>query len=281
MRRLPVLGVIREAYAFTFSHLGAVIGLIWLPMVIATVGDFFVTQHYGRQVSQALAAGNPGAAGPAVLVQLGFFLVRLLLYAVMYVPVAQLALGQRQSGAVAHFAFGAPEWRMFRALLGLTVLFFIGVMLLSLLAGAAGALTPQSLFAEVGGLLFLFGIIYVGVRMGYLVPAIVVAEEGPALTRAWILSAGNFWRLLGVLVGTLGPLLLLLALALLMVIYGSLDMSKPPTMQAVSAAASANLPLTMGAQFLVAPLLIALMVGASVFSWKALNQNGARADIRA
>jgi hypothetical protein len=281
VRRLPVLAVIRESYAFTFGHLGAIIGLIWLPMVIATVGDFFVTQHYGRQVSQAMAAGNPGAAGPAVLIQLGFFLVRLLLYAVMYVPVAQLALGQRQGGVVAHFAFGAREWRMFRALLGLTVLFFISVMALTVLAAGAGAVTPQSLLSEVAGLLFLFGIVYVGLRMGFLVPAIVVAEEGPALTRAWIVSAGNFWRLFAVLLGALGPLLLLLGLVLLMLIYGSLDTSKPPTMEAVSAAASANLPLTMGAQFLVAPLLIGLFAGASVFSWRALSQNGARADISA
>ncbi len=283
MRRLPVLAVIREAYAFTFGHLGAIIGLIWLPMVIATVGDFFVTQHYSRQVSQALAAGNPSAAGPAMLVQIGFFLVRLLLYAVMYVPVAQLALGQRQGGAVAHIAFGAKEWRMFRALLGLMLLFMVALVLLSLLAArpASGAVTPETLLSEVAGLLFLFGIVYVGVRMAFLVPAIVVAEDGPALSRAWILSAGNFWRLLGVVLGTLGPLALILGLALLMLIAGSLDARAPATMESVSAATAANLPMTTVAQFLVAPLFIGLMVGASVFSWKALNQNGARTDISA
>ena len=178
MRRLPVLAVIREAHAFTFTNLGAIIGLIWLPMVIATVGDFFITQHFSQQTQQVMA-GNPEAAAPAVLIQVGFFLVRLLLYAMMYVPVAQLALGQRQGGAMVHFTFGMLEWRMFRVLLGVMLLFMLAVLALSLMAapGAAAVMKPLGLLAEVAALLFLFGMIYIGVRMVFLVPAIVVADE--------------------------------------------------------------------------------------------------------
>ena len=279
MRRLPVLAVLREAYAFTFTHLGAIIGLIWLPMVLTTVGGFFVNQIYGRQVQQAMAAGAAAAAGPAVLIQLGFGLAQLAFYAVMCVPVAQLALGQRQGGAMVHFAFGLPEWRMFRALLGLLLLLLAGVLLLSLIvslpAAAAGTM-PIALLAEVGVLLFLSGLVYVGIRMAFLVPAIVVAEQGPALARAWILSAGNFWRLFAVLLGALSPLLLTLGLALLALISGSLDPRAPQTMESISAAAAANLPLTTGLQFVVAPLLIGLAVGASVFSWRELS----RTDLR-
>ena len=279
MRRLPVLAVLREAYAFTFTQLGAIIGLIWLPMVLVTVGDFFVTQNYSHQAQQALAAGGAAAAGPAVLIQFGFLLVRLALYAIVYVPVTQLALGQRQGGAMVHFAFGLPEWRMFRALLGLLLVFFVAGALISLLATlpiAGGAATPMALLAEVGVLLFFSGVIYIGVRMAFLVPAIVVAEQGPALARAWILSAGNFWRLFAVLLGALGPLLLTLGLALLALISGSLDPRAPQTMESISAAAAANLPLTTGLQFVVAPLLIGLAVGASVFSWRELS----RTDLR-
>ncbi|MBV9549744.1 MAG: hypothetical protein JO256_08750 [Alphaproteobacteria bacterium] len=274
MRPLPVLAVIRDAYSFTFTHLGAIIGLIWLPMVLATVGDFFVTLHYGGEMQQAIAAGNTAAAGPAALMQFGFFLVRLALYAMMYVPVAQLALGQRQGGAMVHFAFAAPEWRMFRALLGLVLLFLVAAVLLSLLAGrnASAALTPQMLLAEVAALLFLFGVIFIGVRMGFLVPAIVVAEEGPVLARAWLISAGSFWRLLGVILGALGPLALLVVVVAMVLIESALDPHAQQTAENLAAAASANLPLTAGLQFLVAPFLIGLSVGASVFSWKALSK---------
>src|SRR5438045_3415486 len=72
VRRLPVIATIREAYAFTFAKLGAIIGLIWLPMVIVTIGDFFVAQNYGRQMQEAMLAGNAGSAGPQALAVLLF-----------------------------------------------------------------------------------------------------------------------------------------------------------------------------------------------------------------
>ena len=34
MTKIPVLDTIRAAYRFTFTHLGAIIGLIWLPMIL-------------------------------------------------------------------------------------------------------------------------------------------------------------------------------------------------------------------------------------------------------
>ena len=206
MQPLPVLAVIREAYVFTFTHLGAIIGLIWLPMVIVTVGDFFVTQAYSQQAQQALAAGGAAAAGPAVLIQFGFLRVRLALYGMMYVPVAQLALGQRQGGAMVHFAFGLPEWRMFRALLGLMLLAFLaGGSLISLLAGLA--LSPggaaQRPAGAAGGsrhaaVLLRRDLCRRAHGLSGWPPMAWCAEEGPALARALILPRpGNFWRLLG------------------------------------------------------------------------------------
>ena len=31
---MPVVATIRDAYSFTLTHLGSVIGLIWVPMVL-------------------------------------------------------------------------------------------------------------------------------------------------------------------------------------------------------------------------------------------------------
>ena len=42
MRKIPVLRTIAEGYAFTFGHLGTIIGLIWLPMVIVAIAGYFV-----------------------------------------------------------------------------------------------------------------------------------------------------------------------------------------------------------------------------------------------
>jgi hypothetical protein len=274
VRRLPVLETIRQAYGFTFGHLGAIIGVIWLPMVIATVSGFFVTQHYSTEIQAAMAADNAAAAGPAVLAVLFYLLAKLLLTAMMYVPVAQLALGQRQGGAMFHFAFGALEWRMFRTLFGL-VLFLIPPALLlmvvgqNLLAGTVGGASPVKLLAAELVFFLLYGaLVYVLVRIGALLVPVVVAEDKPALTRGWILSAKNFWRLLGVMVGTAGPVLVVTAtieLALLQSTGG--DATAQMSMGGGQVA-----PLIAGLEFLLAPLLIGLFVSASVFSWKALSR---------
>src|ERR1700753_2392848 len=119
MTKIPVLDTIRAAYRFTFTHLGAIIGLIWLPMILATVIGFFVLQRFFSSLADAFASNNFALAGPAILGLISFILVGLLLFAMMAVPVMQLALGSRKSGALAHFAFGTAEWRGCLAVLAL------------------------------------------------------------------------------------------------------------------------------------------------------------------
>jgi hypothetical protein len=273
VRQLPVLETIRQAYGFTFNHLGAIIGVIWLPMVLATVSGFFVTQQYSGAIQAAMATDNAAAAGPAVLALMFYLLVKLLLTAMMYVPVAQLALGQRQGGAMLHFSFGALEWRMFRTLFGL-VLFLIppGLLLMmvgqNLLAGGTGASGVRLLAAELAFFLLYGGLVYVTVRIAALLVPVVVAEDKPALTRSWTLSSQNFWRLLGVIVGTVGPVVLVTAaieLALMQSVGGDASAQ-------MSLGGGAVAPQIAGLEFLLAPLLIGLFVSAGVFSWKALSR---------
>src|ERR1700677_4540186 len=128
MRRIPVVATIRDAYIFTATHLGGVIGLIWVPMVLATVMGFFSFQRYYNDFIDAMASGNITALGPSLLMMLGYLVAALLLQAIMYVAVVQMALGTRAAPAVAHFAFGNLEWRMFRAFAA-----FIGICLMLVL----------------------------------------------------------------------------------------------------------------------------------------------------
>lgn len=277
MRRLSVTAIIREAYDFTLANLGAIIGLIWLPMVLLTVGQFFVNQHYGAQVNEAVAAGNPAAAGPAVLALLFFLLVQLALTAMMMVSVTQLALGQRQGGAMIHFAFGALEWRMFRTLFAAALFLLPPMMLLLLSGGAVMGGAPADGPQGVGALLalpLLAGVIYFAVRLMALVFPVVVTEEKSIIVRAWTLTAGNFWRLLGAFLGALLPVYLLVAVALMFVLRDAIpaDPAAMPTPEQLAAVRDANLPVMTGIQFVVAPLLIGLTVGISVFSFKALTK---------
>ena len=215
MKKIPVLETIKAAYVFVFTHLGSIIGLIWVPMVLITVAAFFVEQQYLDAAAGALLTGSSANLGSVTLALIFFFIAWLLFNAIMYVPVVQLALGQRKGGALIHFAFGPAEWRMFRAIASL-----VGFLLLpALTIGAAvnglvyfGAARPGLARAGRGrgsevagaGRLSRPGLC----RAALCLPAAGGVRAGgrPGACRAaWKLSAGNFWRILAILLGTHGP----------------------------------------------------------------------------
>lgn len=283
MRRIEVVATIRDAYVFAITHLGGVIGLIWVPMVLATIMGFFSLQRYYNDFIDAMASGNVAALGPSMLMMLGYLVAALLLYAVMFVAVVQLALGARAAPAVAHFAFGNLEWRMFRALVA-----FIGVILLLALPAfvvtdavfaVAGTKVPQSAGPALMLMIF-YGVLLLAMpRFFLLLPSVAVAETAPVLRRAWALSAGNFWRLLVVLLAVFGPILLCfafleLALAGRAPAHGASGTEQMQMLAAIMRARDV-LPLISGLGFLISPLLVGLLAGASVSVWRTLKDEPA------
>lgn len=280
MRRLPVVATIRDAYVFAISHLGGIIGLIWVPMVLITVMGFFSLQRYYNAVIDVMAGGATAALGPAMLMMLGYLVAALLLQAVIYVAVIQMALGSRPGTAMAHFAFGALEWRMFRAFLA-----FAGLMLAILLPGLlAGSVLMQAgrMPQLLSLLLFQLFILVIALlpmpRFLALLPAIAVSETAPVLRRGWALSAGNFWRLLAVLVGVFGPVFVVLKLVeMLLAGHAPIVAGGTQQVQLLAGIVRARevLPLISGLGFAVSPLIVGLFAGASVSAWRALKDEAA------
>ncbi|HYS45319.1 MAG TPA: hypothetical protein VEM35_02705 [Rhizomicrobium sp.] len=279
IRRIPIVATIRDSYTFATTHLGGVIGLIWVPMVLATVMGFFSFQRYYNDFIDAMAGGNVAALGPSLLMMLGYLVAALLLYAVMFVAVVQLALGARSAPAVAHFAFGHLEWRMFRAFLA-----FIGVILVLVLPAfiaanavltMAGARLPQTVSSILLMLVF-YGVVLLAMpRFFVLLPSIAVAESAPVLRRAWTLSAGNFWRLLAVLLAIFGPILVLFTVLEMVLAGRAPALATGSTEQVILLAAIVRarevLPLISGLGFLISPLVVGLFAGASVSVWRSLK----------
>lgn len=281
MKKIPVLATIREAYGFTFNHLGAIIGLIWLPMIILTVIGFFVLQRYFDAYAGALASGNYAAMGPEALGLFCYVAAALLLLTMMAVPVTQLALGIRKAGALVHFAFGPTEWRLLRGVLGLVGFLVLPLILVSIVAAFLGAqATEERMMAAVGGLylLYLAGTIFFGLRFGLVMPALAVSENNPLLTRAWTLTAGNFWRLLLVALALFIPVEAL-SILIQLAVQGPAAFRSTGELSTAMAAAQAhamamNMPLTSGISFLVAPLVLGLVLGAGASVYRALSDNG-------
>jgi hypothetical protein len=280
MKKIPIVQTIKAAYGFVFTHLGTIIGLIWVPMVLVTVLGFFVEQRYYAAAADALASNNFTRLGPSVISLLCYFVAAILLYAVMYVPVMQLALGQRKDGALVHFALGPAEWRMFRALAGLAAFLVLPVLITAFLFNTVTALVGGQIksMLTAGGLevllaLSYLAVVYIALRFVFLLPAVAVNEQGPVLPRAWILSGGNFWRILAIMLATLGPV----APVAQIVLEGPSALIPSFANSAAMAAAqlhqiSVNMPVSKGVDFLVAPLILGLAAGSSAAAMRALKE---------
>jgi len=302
MKKIPVLDTIRFGYGFTFGHLGTIIGLIWLPMVILTVGTYFVQMQYSGQFLASFEQGNPAAIGPAVLVLLGWSLVSFLLYAMMYTVVTRQALGLRQGQAVIHFAFGLTEIHVLGALLGMIAIIMLFLFAEALFGGIVGGIVSvaargQPVVTPVVALLvavLLLALVYLLVRLGFLLIATTVAENRVGLGRAWELAGGNFWRIVAVALATLLPLLLLRAAAEIAIIGPEVFLQQIAALlhQAAAPAAdtaarmresaeqmremSEHLPLLLVLNFLLAPLAIGLTMAPAAFAYRALTAQNDR-----
>ncbi len=277
MRRVPVVATVRDSYIFTATHLGGIIGLIWVPMLLLTVMGFFSFQRYYNDFIEAMAGSNPAALGPSLLMMMGFLVAAVLLFAIMYVAVIQLALGTRTAPAIAHFAFGPLEWRMFRALLAFTGLMMALLIPAVVVGNAAQMIAPPQI--PMLGPLLLLALVYGALlltmpRFLALLPAIAVNETTPVLRRSWQLSAGNFWRLMAIQLAVILPILVLLSvLEALLTGHAPGPVTGTDQVQLIAGVMRARdtLPMLSGLFFLVAPLLVGLSAGASVSAWRSLS----------
>jgi hypothetical protein len=211
---------------------------------------------------------------------LGYIVAKLLLTALMCVGVVQLALGGRPTPALITIAFGPAEGRLFRAFCGFAgMLLMVGIAVLALAnmaMAAQGGPSPQ--LQEAIGALLMLALLGTGLvlsaRFLILAPAVAAGETAPVLRRAWALSTGNFWPLLGVLVTLFLPLLVFfVALEAGLGQRSAPPAGATPELQMVAALMHARqlLPVTCGLSFFFSPLVIGLFVGASVSAWRALK----------
>jgi hypothetical protein len=196
------------------------------------------------------------------------------------VAVTRQALGLRQGAASLHFALGWPEWRMFTAIVicGLILVVAIGVYVIvgtALLAAVQS--TPMALVAAVYSVAGLFAVAWLMLRLGFLLPAIVVVEERVDLVRAWMLSRRNFWRIFAVFLAVTLPVLLVQAVAVAAIVGPGLFAPLPENSTSATAALQDRMAMLdrhmaemIGLTLVLAPFSLGLTLGASSWSYRAL-----------
>ncbi|MCP4381868.1 MAG: hypothetical protein GY798_10745 [Hyphomicrobiales bacterium] len=211
MRKVPVLEVIKYAYRFLFGEFGTIVRLTWFPLlVIAIVGYAVGYQTIEAQVSSGDFA-QP-SLNQLILSLIGW-VVSAAGYAMVAVALHRVILfNDRKHGTFLLFSFKRTEW-LFVAfgLLAIVAIFVAVIFVAGFGLGTGVAEASPSFFGIIIVVLTLGGM-YLYVRLWPLYPVMAV-EKQLNFKRAFDLSRGNFWRLFGVsILGVLPLVVVILAI---------------------------------------------------------------------
>lgn len=298
MTKIPVGATIARAYGFAFGSFLKVLGILWLPLLLAWIPSFLLQPRL-QALSARIMAHDISAIAQLWSILLPFYLAVFILMCMQAIGVVRLALGV-QPPAWFYFSLGKPVWRLFGNLLLMILIVVLGTIaavlagllvgfLLSAMARAADfpALTATLNFVLVIAHLAIWcAWFYCLVRLTFLLAPVIAEEQaGMALGRAWTLGRGNFWRMFLVLLSVLLPFLLLegggLAMAMLHGIAFPPPHPSPEQQAAFQAAMHARQTALTGTiyhyWYISFPLMVVAMVlfyglsaGAQAFSWRAL-----------
>lgn len=297
MTNVPVGKTIAFSYGFTFGNIGTIIGQIWLPTLLLTLGSYYVLTPYYETMARAFAEDNTALMGQALAAMLFYMMMSLVLYAMIFAALTRTALGLEHGRGFLNLPLGAATWRMYGALLAFALVMAVLFVLTLLVAGLAGGLVmgllgvsgaakgaaaaANPVVAGVGLLISLFIVctmLYVFVRLYFMLAPVTVAEEQVSLGRGWQLTAHNFWRLFVILLAVLGPMMLVIGLCELVLLGPDAMMAKSGATAAETAARMdalrSQLPLLHALSFVFSPVLFGLQISASAFVYRSLVPPG-------
>lgn len=201
MSNVPVVQSVRAAWSFR--------GLYWRR--VAGVLAAVAAANFLANIGQVFTPGRPSA-----LDLLGLVAVPLAISA--YAGLMRLAFSDEHPGDVEFqigthgFQWGQPEWRYLSVLLVLALLAFLGACvfvflailfiggaaLQAVLAGGVEGLqnAPPQIRAtlQILQLMFLLGLFVVSTKLS-LAPAATIAEKRIVISKSWVLTRGEFWRI--------------------------------------------------------------------------------------
>lgn len=207
MSKIPVIGTVSRAYGFLLGEIGTIVRLAWAPLLVGSGLSYL----YGGQAMDASIAGqnDPAAAMAQMPQQFIIGLVSFVTGVMATVALLRVVIvGDRKPGLFVYLWLGGSELRLILVSILLVIAFIaamIGVGLVFALIGVMAAAVPALSFLLAVAVLAVFiAAIYVPLRLS-LVGPVVVGENNLGVERSWALMKGNALRMLGVLVLTFLP----------------------------------------------------------------------------
>jgi hypothetical protein len=299
MNKIPVGAAIVHAYRFAFGSCLKILTAIWIALALQSVLSLALI-HRVTGLMASVMARDPSAIGQfgPVLLIYPFIII---IFFVQIATVTELALNPEKTVRHFNFPVGKPTWRLMGAFILATLaiaavilVFVIAAIALGFVLKMAGLSKIITAIAVLLGLLVAYGgPIYVVCRFYFLLAPITIAEERIALSRAWKLTKGNFWRIFLIILAILIPV----AIAEYAVIFSAIGLppvlphgTGPEAMRMLQEAKLAwNLAMFAAAQkywYVALPFFIALTVfllgtscGAQAFAYRKLTEDEGLAPV--
>src|SRR5689334_11535469 len=99
MKKIPVGQTIAFAYRFLISEIATIVGLTWLPALIAAATGY-AAQYYGISHSALLEAGDMQAGAVYFAITVASLVVMGFALSIVAVAITRQVLGQRAPGIV-------------------------------------------------------------------------------------------------------------------------------------------------------------------------------------
>ena len=223
MPRIPVGQTILYSVSFLFDRFGVVLRICWLPALLIATIDYTVAITSANRTAQYEATGDTGVLAVNAAVSIAATLVGLFLSSIAATGVTREALGMGGADTRGPLPIGRMELRMFGAyvsyVLAVGILVILALVVTAIAFVAAGVplnvgpeaqeLTLAAFLAAMIGLAAFTYVFVSVVRIGFFLPATVVAEKNTGLKRSYDLTQGNFLRVLAVVFALAVPLLAL------------------------------------------------------------------------
>lgn len=205
--KIPVGKTLEAAFTFVFKNFLSILGIFWFPMLVAVILVGGVLLRILVGVHHFPDPKADMQTFMRLMIELGALYVWAIVVfivtgAMIQVGLLRKALGLHPSPVFIFYSLDGDVWRMIGAMLllivvsiGLLLGFVIVDGLIYWLTGVAAGQSVATGITVIAGIVTFCFYIYAMVRLGYFLPAVVVAEHHIGFSRAWELARGNFWRI--------------------------------------------------------------------------------------
>jgi hypothetical protein len=303
MGKIPVGRTLSETLSFVFGRYPALLGAVWLPLLIIGVTYYFAFVPFFKGIAEIArqAALHPHAAPlpPDMNAIMRFMplatLVGLVVSPWMQIGLTKAALGLPRRFPATYLEYGNDEFRMIAANLLVFALTY-GAIIAAVIVGAIVAAIGAALVAGgaiqgIGAKAVLVGLgivavigalcafVYAALRITFFLAPVTVMEKKIAVARSWELGKGNVWRIFGILI------VVILILAVFELVF-TLIFVMPVVFTAVATHAGAGShdpavvftamghywPVLLLLGLLVLPILFGLQMTPPAFAYRALME---------